>query len=70
MANRLCVSDLPWAVIIFVICAVVGCGFGAILGYDYGRDSFAERKEIRSACIAGNDRACEVYAADYGRRIL
>ncbi|MDG2524210.1 hypothetical protein P6166_02410 [Stenotrophomonas sp. HITSZ_GD] len=56
--------------IIFVICAVVGCGFGAILGYDYGRDSFAERKEIRSACIAGNDRACEVYAADYGRRIL
>jgi hypothetical protein len=60
--------DWVWipALILFVASASLGFLAGTVLAEDWNAVA-AERGEIQKACIDGNDRACRVYEARYGR---
>lgn len=59
-----------WWAIPFVLFMVCGAGLGFWIGTALADDwkaVVAERKGMRNACIAGNDRACRLYEVEYGR---
>ncbi|HFF5965038.1 TPA: hypothetical protein ACGCF6_000352 [Stenotrophomonas maltophilia] len=59
-----------WWAIPFVLFMVSGAGLGFWIGTVFADDwntVAAERSEMRSACIAGSDRACRMYEVEYGR---
>ena len=57
-------------VVPFLIFMVGGAVLGFWIGTAFAADwnaVMAERDQMRSACLAGNDRACRMYEVEYGR---
>lgn len=75
MANSEPVTEFKWGLVPgmfwgFLIGAVAGTFIGLMVTGALGADieaGRAERRSFEQQCINGNDRACRLYEARYGR---
>jgi len=57
-------------VMVLLMFALIGIMFGAFLGIDLaqkGRYERERRERLEAACLQGNENACRIYQADFGR---